>query len=127
LGCIRRVYMGTFTVSVQVGDLARREFIEVDDALVDAGTTYSMFPESTLARLRIEQEGYRRFELADNRIVKYPIGYARFRLDGNEAIAIVVFAPEEISPLVGATTLENLSLGVDPVNQRLVPVPALLK
>jgi hypothetical protein len=42
-------------------------------------------------------------------------------------VVLVVFAPEGTSPLLGATALENLSLGVDPVQQRLVPVNALLK
>jgi hypothetical protein len=29
--------------------------------------------------------------------------------------------------LLGVVTLEELSLGIDPVNQRLIPVPTLLK
>ena len=48
-------------------------------------------------------------------------------MNGNEAIVLVVFAPDDTTPLIGATTLENLSIGVDPVSQRLVPVPALMK
>lgn len=117
--------MGTFTIPIQIGNLAGAQFIDVT-ALVDTGTTYASLPESILARLGVDQAGYRRFELADNRIVEYPIGYARVRVDGNETVAQVVFAPEDTSPLIGATTLENLSLAVNPVHQRLIPVPALL-
>lgn len=118
--------VGTFTVPIQIGNLTRAQFTEVT-ALVDTGTTYTTLSGSLLARLGVVQEGYRRFELADNRIVEYPIGYARIRMDGNETVAQVVFAPEDTSPLIGATTLENLSLAVDPVRQQLVPVTALLK
>lgn len=118
--------MGTFTVPIRIGDLAGAQFTEVL-ALVDTGTTYTTLSASLLARLGVVQEGYRRFELADNRVVEYPIGYARLRLNGSETIAQVVFAPEDTSPLIGATTLENLSLAVDPVRQQLVPVTALLK
>jgi hypothetical protein len=50
--------MGTFTISLQIGDLARRQFIQVDDVLVDTRTTYSTFPENMLTGLGIEQEGY---------------------------------------------------------------------
>ena len=49
------------------------------------------------------------------------------RLDGDATIVLVVFGPEGISPLLGATAVEHLSLAVDPIHQRLVPVPALLK
>jgi hypothetical protein len=40
---------------------------------------------------------------------------------------IVVFAPEGTPPLLGATALELFSLAADPVDHRLIPVPALLK
>jgi len=117
--------MGTFTVPIQIGNLAGAQFAEVT-ALADTGSTYTTLSGSLLARLGVGQEGYRRFELADNSVVEYPIGYARLRLNGNETIALVVFAPEDTSPLIGATTLENLGLAVDPVHRRLIPVPALL-
>ena len=118
--------MGTFTVALQVGDLAGRQFVDVE-ALVDTGATYTVLPTEVLTQLGIEQEGQRRFELGDDRIVEYPIGYARIRVDDGETIGLVVFGPEGVAPLLGATALEHLSLAVDPIHQRLVPVPALLK
>ena len=118
--------MGTFTVSFQIGDLARQQFVNVE-ALVDTGSTYTVLPKEMVDQLGIEQEGQRRFELGDDRIVAYPIGYARMRLGGDETIVLVVFGPEGTDPLLGATALEHLSLAVDPIHQRLVPVPALLK
>ena len=118
--------MGTFTVALQVGDLAGQHFIDVE-ALVDTGSTYTVLPKDMLDQLGIEREGQRRFELGDDRIVDNPIGYSRMRLDGDATIVLVVFGPEGIAPLLGATALEHLSLAVDPIHQRLVPVPALLK
>ncbi len=118
--------MGTFTVSMQVGDLAGQQFIEID-AIVDTGATYTVLPEDVLDQLGVEREGHRRFELGDDRIVEYAIGYARMRLGGDQSIVLVVFGPEGTSPLLGATALEHMSLAVDPVHQRLIPVPALLK
>ena len=118
--------MGTFTVSIQVGDLAGQDFVDIE-ALVDTGSTYTVLPQDVLDQLGIEQEGQRSFELGDHRVVEYPIGYARVRLDGDQTIVLVVFGPEGIDPLLGATALEHLSLAVDPIHQRLVPVPALLK
>jgi len=118
--------MGTFNVSIELGDLARERFIDIE-ALVDTGSTYTVLPMDVLDQLGIEQEGQRSFELGDDRMVEYPIGYARMRLNGDETIVLVVFGPEGIDPLLGATALEHFSLAVDPVHSRLVPVPALLK
>ena len=118
--------MGTFTVPIQIGDLTGQNFADFD-ALVDTGSTYTVLPKESLDQLGVEPEGQRRFELADDRLVEYPIGYARMRLGDDQAIVLVAFGPEGIAPLLGATALENLSLAVDPVHQRLIPVPALLK
>ena len=118
--------MGTFGVTIQVGDLAGQNFVD-QEALVDTGSTYTVLPRETLEKLGIEQEGQRSFELGDDQIVEYPIGYARMRLDEDQTIVLVVFGPEESDPLLGATALEHLSLAVDPIHQRLIPVPALPK
>jgi clan AA aspartic protease len=118
--------LGTFTVPIQVGDLNGQQFIELE-ALVDTGATYTVLPKELLTQLGIEQAGQRTFELGDDRIVEYPIGYARMRLNGDQTIVLVVFGAEGTDPLLGTTVLERLSLAVDPVHQRLIPVPALLK
>lgn len=118
--------MGTFTVPVQVGDLAGRQFIEVT-ALVDTGASDTVLPQDVLARLGVAPVVRRPFRLADEGIVEYSVGQARIRLHGEEFIVLVVFAPEGTTPLLGATTLETFSLGVDPKAQRLMPVPGLLK
>ncbi len=83
--------MGTFTVSIQVGDLTGRQFVAVE-ALVDTGATYTSIPENTLDQLGIEIRESRLFELADDRIVEYAVGYASIRLEEREIIAMVVSA-----------------------------------
>ena len=118
--------MGAFTVPLGVADLQGQNFIEVD-ALVDTGTTYTSIPEDVLERLGVEAREQRAFELADDRVVDYPVGYATMRVEDREVIALVVFGPIGTAQLLGATTLETAGLGVDPINQRLIPVPALLK
>ena len=62
-------------------------------ALVDTGSTDTVWPRETLDQLVIEQEGQRSFELGDDRIVEYPTGYARIRLNGDQTIILVVFGP----------------------------------
>jgi clan AA aspartic protease len=116
--------MGTFNVELGVADRFRERYVTVD-ALVDTGATYTALPESILENLRIEREETRRFRLGDNRTIEYSVGETRLRLEGREFTAVVIFAPDEASPLVGMTTLEMFGLGVDPVEEKLVPVMAL--
>ena len=68
--------MGAFTPPIHMRNLSGGEFTQVE-ALVDTGTTHTPLPASVLNGLGVEPEGYRRFELADNRMVEYPIGYVR--------------------------------------------------
>ena len=118
--------MGTFTVSLGVAELQGQQFIELE-ALVDTGATYTSIPEDVLERLGVEVRETRPFEIADDRVVEYPVGYATMRVNDREVIALVVFGPPGTAPLLGATTVETAGLGVDPINQRLIPVGALLK
>ena len=117
--------MGTFAVPIQLGSLTGGTFVNLN-ALVDTGATYTTLPASMLNQLGIQPEGSRRFRLADNRQIEYEVGQARLRLEGQELVVLVVFAPEDASPLLGATALEIFGLGVDPIEQRLIPLPALL-
>ncbi len=116
--------MGTFYVTIQVADRFSEQYAKVD-ALVDTGSSYSSIPESLLDELGIEREETRQFELADNRIVEYQLGETRVRIDDREKTVPVMFAPDDTMPLVGATTLEILGLGIDPLSETLVPVNAL--
>ena len=118
--------MGTFSISIQVGDIAGQQFIDVE-ALVDTGASDTVLPRDALARLSIVPIDQFTYRLADERIVEYEVGKARVRIDGRERTTQVVFGPEGVTPLLGATTLELFHLGVDPVEQRLIPVPGLLK
>ena len=118
--------MGTFSVEIQIGNQDTGEFLQLE-APVDSGAAYTLLPSEMLNRLSVKSVGQRDFELADQRSVRYDVGEARVRLNGDELTLLVVFAPEGTSPLLGATALELFGLAADPVNQRLIPVPALLK
>ena len=118
--------MGTFYVTIQVAARLRERYVNMD-ALVDTGSTYTALPERLLDELGIERETTRTFELADNRIVEYALGETPVRIKDRDQTVLVMFAPEDTMPLVGATTLEILGLGIDPIAETLVPVNALRK
>ena len=117
--------MGTFAVEMTVSpvDFSVGEMVT---ALVDTGASYSMIPASRLRRLGIEPDETVEFELAGGEITEYPTGWAGFSATGRRGRARIIFGPED-EYLLGATTLEDLGLMVDPVNYRLVPTRRLLK
>lgn len=50
------------------------------------------------------------------------IGQIWIRIEGREVITQVMFNDEGTEPLLGAVALEGAFLGVDPVNQTLLPI-----
>ena len=118
--------MGTFTVPIEVGDLEGGNFAAMD-ALVDTGATYSLVPSDVLAELNVLSHETDCFSLADEGVVEYHLGYARLRFERREIIALVIFAPEGSTPLLGTTALEDTRLGVDPINERLISITGLLE
>ncbi len=83
-------------------------------------------PAAFLRQLGVQSRGRRQFTLADGRRIELDVGQAWTRLNGDEGITVVVFGPEGASNVLGAVTLEELGLAVDPLNQRLVPAEGFL-
>ena len=117
--------MGTFQVTVEIGDPQGQRY-ETVEALVDSGATYTTMPVSLLGRLGVAPFSKRTFLLADGTRIERDFGQTWVGLNGEHAISHVVFGDEDTMPLLGALTLEVFSLGIDPVNQRLIPVDSLM-
>lgn len=118
--------VGTLRVSIEIAPLGESRFERLE-ALADTGATYTWIPRDTLKRLSVRPVDRRPFELADGRQVWYETGRIQIRIDGRSETTIVVFGDEGSEPILGAFTLEAFLLAVDPVRQRLIPVPGLLK
>ena len=118
--------MGTFSVAIEIGDLAGERFEEVD-ALVDTGATTTVIPGSALRRLGIAPTKRETFEYAGGERAELDMAEARARVAGRETTTWVIFGKEGTAALLGAYTLEGVFLGVDPYGQKLIPVQGLLK
>ena len=118
--------MGTFSITVAIGDIEDHRSEEVE-ALVDTGATTTVAPASLLRRVGIEPTMTREFEYADGRKVDLELGQAIVRYEDRQAPTLVVFGEEGSGVLLGAITLQALFLGVDTHNERLIPVAGLLK
>jgi len=116
--------MGTFRVRIEVGDPEGKRF-QAMEALVDTGAANTAFPASQLRRMGVSPHRKAIFELADGRQTELDIGRTWVRVNGDQELTQVVFAEEGAEPELGAVTLEEMGLAVDPVKKRLVPVPRL--
>lgn len=116
--------MGTISVDMWVGNPFADAGTTVS-ALVDTGATNPMLPASLLRQLGIAPVEKRFVRVADRRRVELQTAWARFSVQGRNAVGRVAFGPEG-QFLMGATTLEGLALAVDPVDQRLIEQEDLL-
>jgi predicted aspartyl protease len=91
------------------------------DLLVDTDATYLTVPADVAGRLGLRVLRDQPIVTAGGRHEVWPVAEARLVLEGREAPTVCFIAPAGPS-LLGAVALESLSLGVDPVARRLVPV-----
>ena len=113
--------MGIFSVPIEIGDPDGQRY-ETVEAMVDSGATYTFVPQSLLKRLGVEPLYKLTFEIADGSQIERDFGQTWVFLNGRRIISPVIFGDDGVTPLLGAVTLEIFSLGVDPVNARLIPV-----
>jgi clan AA aspartic protease len=116
--------MSRFSVQLEIANLADRSFVPVE-ALVDTGSTFSAAPADLLQGLGIEPTRRQRFRIAIGEVIESDVGEALIRLNGDEGTTRIIFNRPGEAVLLGAVTLEEFLLGVDPVGRRLVPVEGL--
>ncbi len=115
--------MGTVTTTMEVGDPQGRNFQEVE-LEVDTGSTYTALPRKMLEGLGVRVISAVPARLADGSRQMLEIGETKVRLGGKEFTTMVIFGEEGEPTLLGVITLEEALLGVDPVNNILIPVEA---
>jgi len=118
--------VGGFRVRIEIEDIAGVHF-ETLEALVDPGATYTWVPRDLLECLGVRPAEERPFVLADGRQVTYPGAWVQVRIDGRTQPTLAVFGDPTTELLLGVFTLEGFGFAADPINRRLVPVPALLR
>ena len=113
--------MSTFQYSIQIGNQSR-EMFEVLDAWVDTGASYTLIPKDIMERLGHVPTHHRPFRLADGNTVELGLCQAPLRIGEETVMVSCVFGDDRSEALLGATALEELGLGVDPVNHTLIPI-----
>ena len=116
--------MGTFQITVEIGD-PRGQHFEAVDMLVDTGATFTKAPRELLELLGVPVESTYTAELADGSRVQRTRGRTMIRLEGQQFVTPVTFGEAGEQSLLGAMALEDAMLAVDPHSKRLIPVDAL--
>ena len=118
--------MGTFKIELAVGNLRDPSRNRRVSMMVDTGATYTTLPRDIVEDLGCRPIGSRQVVLADGREEEWPIATVRVTLEGQEGPTFCLIGPAGGPALLGAVTLEEFALGVDPVAKRLVPVRSYL-
>ncbi len=112
--------MGVFTKRVLFADLQRHATVEVD-AVIDTGSSLCVVPEPVAILLGLQRIGLSDFILADGRMTTFPVAGLRVELEGKIGFITAAIGPEEAQPIIGASALEALGLGVEPGTEKLIP------
>jgi predicted aspartyl protease len=121
--------MGAFHVGCRLENhIDRAQSVTVPRALVDTGSEYTWIPSSTLEKIGVAREKKDlAFNMVNGQTITRSVGFVILRVDHYFTIDEVVFAEPGDMTLLGARTLEGLSLVVDSRKKKLVaagPLPA---
>lgn len=121
--------MGSFKIRCKVENIADREKSAIiPQMLVDTGSEYTWVSGKVLEKLDVNREKKDvSFIMANGQVITRSVGFAILRYDKFFTVDEVVFAEKGDLMLLGARTLEGLSLMVDPRQKKLVaagPIPA---
>ena len=98
--------MGSFQITVEIGDQGGRRFQELE-ALVDSGATFTKVPRSVLEALGIPADRTYTALLADGRRVPGERGWAIIRQKRQQFPTPVAFGEEGEPTLLGVMALED--------------------
>ena len=113
--------MGTFKVEVIVKNLNAPDRSVALSLAVDTGATHTVVPASVIDALGIHPTQTFRVRLADGAVVEWPATSVLMQLEGREWPTIALVWPNDGPALLGAVTLEEFALVVDPIACRLLP------
>jgi len=117
--------VGLTYVRIELAKDAVSPFRSVE-VLVDTGATYSMIPRTLLEALGVVPTRSKTIRLGDGRTMDRGLGLAYVRYETHETPTWILFGEPDDAAVLGAMTLEELSLQVDPESNRLRDVDTAL-
>ncbi|GEM_PF-817248 len=90
-------------------------------AVIDTGSDLCQIPETLAADLDIIVSGYVDTRIASGEIMYEPTGNIGVEFDQYSIYTTTSIGPEDAPVILGAIALAQMGLGVDPVEERLIP------
>jgi predicted aspartyl protease len=120
--------MGMFKKKVRVCNTKKPEMFFEKEFWIDTGALYSFVPEDYLQKISVEPSATRNLVLADGKQQAWLLGFCDFQIEGLEGNipCPVIFAPKGSLFFLGATSLDNFGVEVDPINKYLKPILAVI-
>ena len=118
--------MGATYVDVTIRNPADLQRSWTGAFLVDTGAFDSLVPRARLEAIGLKPKGRREYTLADGTGISMEITTADLEFEGEIVGGTIVYGEEGAEPLLGVTALESGGFEVDPRNQELKRLPAIL-
>lgn len=117
--------IGLTHVTVRLRSFAGPSGVYEADFLVDTWETHSLAPAAELRRAGIQPVGKTTYELANGRLEDYEFGLAEISVMGEITAGRIIFGPDNVDPILGATALESVGITIDPATRTLKRLPAI--
>ena len=121
----KRPPMGTIHAEVTISNPSDSSRRWQGEFLIDSGATDTVVPGNRLREIGILVDETRRYKLADGRVHELGAGVARVEFMGGFAGVTVVFADDDVEPLLGATAMESLAIEINMQDETLRRLPSL--
>jgi len=113
--------MSTFTYPVRIANPRRSSAPLEVKCLVDTGTMFTCLPSPALETLGVSAQWRVPIQLADGRNEEWQATEILMTIDGRTLHTTCLFGTPDGLPLLGAVSLEQFALSVDPLTRTLVP------
>ena len=110
----------------RVWNISNPSSVREVELVVDTGATYTTLSTSLLRVLGVRPVRKIRLRMANGRLVERGIGEVGIEVEGKRVSSTPVVFGDERVQMLGAVTLEELSLAADPVRKRLIEAEAYL-
>jgi predicted aspartyl protease len=86
------------------------------EVLADAGSFNTWIPRKKTQEIGLQELGRKRFKTISGEIVERPYGAGAIKIDDASGVSEVVFGGDSDAAVLGAITMEELGIKVDPRN-----------
>ena len=117
--------MGTFREQIRISVLNNGEKAESLDAVVDSGAAYTWIPSPLLQKMGVSPLRKQKLKIANGQVIERDAGVVQIQFRGQTGPTRIIFGDPKSEPLLGAITLEEFGLGIDPLNKTLIQVTYL--